>query len=87
MCVCVLETNQSTRPKGLPVSGSVEDGEIELDIASISQNGQQHHPNSTMGLFGLSGKELRLNEPLDRDNPDISTVILQVRKTVLHSAG
>jgi hypothetical protein len=63
-----IETNQSTRPKVLPIVGDVPAGEISLTIASSS------NPN----VFALLGKELKLTSPLDRDHQDISSVILQV---------
>lgn len=63
------ETNQSTRPKVLPIIGDESAGEMTLAIASSSK------PNG----FSLDGKELRLTSPLDRDHQDISSVIIQVR--------
>ncbi|XP_046657764.1 cadherin-99C-like isoform X2 [Daphnia pulicaria] len=65
------QTNQSTRPKVLPIVGDVPAGEISLTIASSS------NPN----VFALLGKELKLTSPLDRDHQDISSVILQVSCT------
>ena len=61
------EMNQTTRPTQLPINGRVDD-EISLQIAS-----------STRPVFRLEGKQLQLTAPLDRDNEDISSVILQVQ--------
>ena len=47
--------------------------EIELNLEPSPSN-----RNSSVDAFVLSGKELQLIRPLDRDNPDISTVIVQV---------
>ncbi len=66
--VAFAETNQSSRPKLLPILGDESAGEIGLSIASSGR------PN----VFSLAGKELRLTAPLDRDHQDISSVILQV---------
>lgn len=47
---------QSTSPVELPISGSVEAGEIELRIES-----------ETHKYFQIQDKQLRLTRPLDRD--------------------
>ncbi|XP_032795630.2 cadherin-99C isoform X2 [Daphnia magna] len=65
------QTNQSTRPRLLPIIGNEPAGEISLAIASSSK------PN----VFSLTGKELKLTSPLDRDHQDISSVILQISCT------
>jgi len=65
-----LQMNQTTRPAQLPINGRVDD-EISLQIAS-----------STRPVFRLDGKQLQLTAPLDRDNEDISSVILQVSCTI-----
>lgn len=69
-----LEMDQRTRPNLLPIVGNIDE-EIGLQIAS-----------STRPVFQLNGKQLQLTAPLDRDNEDISSVILQVTEVATSRA-
>ena len=66
--------DQSTSPRELPVIGDPYD-QIELTLK---------YPDSKK-YFGLVGKRLELNEPLDRDQDDISSIVFQVSKSIFLS--
>lgn len=62
--------DQKTVPEELPVSGNPYN-ETMLELIF------QGRP-----LFKLNGKKLQLLEPLDRDDANLSHVVLQVRKNI-----
>ena len=68
---------QTTRPRLLPIVGDV-DTQMSLQILSTSSSSSSSQQQQQ---FTLVGKELRLSSPLDRDERDISSVIVQVSCT------
>ena len=63
----ITEKDQPTTPRELPIIGDPYD-QIELTLAYANDK----------EYFGLVGKRLELNEPLDRDQDDISSIVFQV---------
>ncbi|CAG7733991.1 unnamed protein product, partial [Allacma fusca] len=61
------EMDQPTNPRDLPIIGDPYD-QIELTLV---------YPNDKI-YFDLVGKRLELNEPLDRDKDDISSIVFQL---------
>ena len=65
------ETTQGTTPEQLPIAGSPgEDVRLELSYSEESAQYASH--------FELDGKTLRLRQPLDRDDKDLSSIMFQV---------
>jgi len=63
--------NQETNPRELPIIGQVG-YDIELELVFPSG----------YSIFRLQNKSIRLTEPLDRDESDLSSIVFQVTCTV-----
>lgn len=64
------QVDQLTNPVELPITG-VPGTDIELEILSPDQRGERQY-------FRLSGKQVQLLEPLDRDQSDLSSLMFQL---------
>ena len=65
------ETTQGTTPEQLPIAGFPGD-DVRLEL-SYSEESAQYASH-----FELDGKTLRLRQPLDRDDKDLSSIMFQV---------
>ena len=72
------ETTQGTTPEQLPIAGFPGD-DIRLEM-SYSEESAQYASH-----FELDGKTLRLRQPLDRDDKDLSSIMFQVCESGLEA--
>ncbi|CAG0904506.1 unnamed protein product, partial [Cyprideis torosa] len=68
------QIDQSTFPPELPITGN-SGSDIVLEIEEGRSEGGR--------LFRLSGKRLRLTQPLDREDGDLSSLVFQLSCTVI----
>ncbi len=69
---------QPTTPSELPIAGA-PGRDIELSVLEDPPNGRRGGEEEN-DFFYLEGKSLRLKRPLDRDEKDLSSLMIQVRR-------